>query len=248
MEQSKLLSPSAVADLKREELLPVLEQAEEVYQQMCDDTAELSSVNSRLTETRNAYDAILNQVSAKTRRLWTIIGWVVGIFSWGFLLIPWYFLRKGAYEKDRERNRTVNEQEAQSYYQANIAPLMETRDAIQTRLRALEPSVAWAKDIVTPEIFEMGAVQELLRLVENRRADTLKEALNLFDSNQYRARMESMQEDMLANSDVAAAEAAKQTLLLKQTEKSARETAAASKRTAVNTRRIYTEQRRQNKK
>ena len=27
MEQSKLLSPSAVADLKREELLPVLEQA-----------------------------------------------------------------------------------------------------------------------------------------------------------------------------------------------------------------------------
>ena len=247
MENAELIAPSEVAELHRESLLPVLNQVEEIYKALNDLENRRALANYHFKINKEKYEEILNQVSAKTRRLWTIIGWIAALCSCGVLLIPWYFLRKSAYEKDRERNRAANEQAAQNYYAQSIAPLEDEQKDIQEQMKNLEAPIAWARDIVTSEIFNMGATAELRILVEKRRADTLKEALNLFDSNRYRERMESIQKEILANSDATAEETAKQTVLIQETEKSARQTAAASKWTAVNTYRSYKIQKKQYK-
>ena len=44
-------------------------------------------------------------------------------------------------------------------------------------------------------------VGELIDIISSHRADTLKEALNIYDSIKHREKMEDMQEGVLANSD-----------------------------------------------
>ena len=99
--------------------------------------------------------------------------------------------------------------------------------------------IDWAVDIVGEDIFYCRGVGDLINLISTRRADNLKEALNLYDSSKHRERMEEMQAGVLANSDTMAMESAKQTALHHQIEQNTREAATAAKWAAINTHRTY---------
>ena len=117
-------------------------------------------------------------------------------------------------------------------------PLYEKKEQINLELEELKASgkIDWAEDIIGEELFTSNAVSAIYSLIKNRRADSLKEALNLYDESLHRTRMEEMQADIQYAVEVTAAEAIKQTEYTQEIAKNTHEAATAAKATAVHTR------------
>lgn len=74
--------------------------------------------------------------------------------------------------------------------------------------------------------------------VKSKRADSLKEALNLYDSAQHNIRMEGMQAAIQNAAEIQAVETAKQTAYSKEIAKNTHKTATAAQASAYHTRQI----------
>ena len=98
--------------------------------------------------------------------------------------------------------------------------------------------MAEAIDFVGEDLFAYECIEDLYNLIKSRRADNLKEALNLYDDTLHKARMEEMQAAIQNASEIAASESVKQTAYSKEIAKSSHQAATAAKATAYHTRKI----------
>lgn len=70
---------------------------------------------------------------------------------------------------------------------------------------------AWATEVVGEELFYSACIHDLYQLVKSRRADNLKDALNRYDDDQYKARMQGIQQAAQRAAEASAEEAKRQT-------------------------------------
>lgn len=116
-----------------------------------------------------------------------------------------------------------------------MVPIEEELKEIQGELDDLYGSGAidWVNDVVGEELANIQDVNELVNLVKNRRADTLKEVLNVYDNIRHQTRMEEMQYSIQQAAEATAVETAKQTEQLRVIEKNTHQAASASKAAAA---------------
>lgn len=138
-------------------------------------------------------------------------------------------------KKDLEIHANENEANARAYYTEHVAPLEEKFANTQLQIEEVYNSgeVNWVIDIVGEEFCASDSIGELINLIKGRRADSLKEAINLYDDIKSRERMEEMQMAIKEASEKTAVEAAKQTAQMKTIEKNTHQAATAAKVTAA---------------
>lgn len=138
-------------------------------------------------------------------------------------------------KRDLKIHANENEANAQAYYTEHVTPLQEKLTNIQLQIEKVYTSgeIDRVIDVVGEEFCSSDSISELASLIKGRRADSLKEAINLYDDIKSRERMEEMQMAIKNASEKTAVEAAKQTDHMKNIEKNTHQAATAAKITAA---------------
>lgn len=238
-----------VSRMGREEILNTLTKVGSIAQEI-EECSKNDSILSQQIQQENAKAELLKssatQEAQDKAKKFKIICIVIGLVACaGVVTIPLGIIiiiigiikSKKDIEEDIKSHKVENEAAAQQYIEQHVAPLVEQRNEIRSKLGELYSSgkIEWAVDVVGKDMFNTQCIGELYNLIKGRRADNLKEALNLFDNNQYKDRMEGMQRAIQNASEIAAVESAKQTEHLKDISKDAHQAATAAKIAAVNT-------------
>lgn len=189
----------------------------------------------------------------KNSKLWTgplilmIISLIIGlvippILLFGVIIgLIWHSFKVKKYKRSYLlEHETENNQNAEAYIAEHVAPLENELVEIDNKIVYLYDSgkVAEAIDFVGEDLFAYECIEDLYNLIKSRRADNLKEALNLYDDTLHKARMEEMQAAIQNASEIAASESVKQTAYSKEIAKSSHQAATAAKATAYHTRKI----------
>lgn len=204
----------------------------------------VSQINQRKREAEN-----LRGYVPKNNSLWTgpVILMVVSAMT--LLLLPlgvvigliWYGIKAKKYKENYLlEHQEENNNNAEKYIAENVVPLQNQLADTDNRISYLYESgkVDEAVDFVGEDLFTYGCIEDLYNIIKSRKADNLKEALNLYDDAMHKARMEEMQAAIQNASEIAATEAVKQTQYSKDIAKSSHQAATAAKATAYHTRQV----------
>ena len=231
----------------REETLKNLVEAGKTAKILEDLTSERENLIYKIAVSKSKVEEIRSQVSVEAKKkMWTlpIVVCVLFIWFWGIGLILAVILyiarKKKIVAKDLELHKEENERKEQAYIEENVEPLETRKNEVDENLTELKTSgkIEWAIDYVGKDMFEYQKIAELYNLVKSKRADSLKEALNLYDSAQHNIRMEDMQAAIQNAAEIQAVEAAKQTAYSKEIAKNTHKTATAAQASAYHTRQI----------
>ena len=155
--------------------------------------------------------------------LWGIGALVVGFFVQG-LIDDLLYKNKRAVEKEELLNNKMPPlQERQQTAEEKIDEYRETEDF----------QFAFRSNYIPEKYNTLETVTELLGYLEDGRADTKKEAFNLYESVQHEKRMEEMQKSIQNATEATAIEAAKQTSKMNDIERNTHSAATAAKINAV---------------
>lgn len=229
-----------LSSMGREETLNLLAEVKQIISALEEYTEKIEAIDLKLSENEKKANELRNHVSGGTYALICLISFGIAIVGACFLSI-FGFIIFGVIgfaivctimsEDYLKKHKAENDAAADEFLRNNSDPLLPQRDELHSELENLKESgsLDWALDIVGEEMFSSSAVEEVYGLIKGRRADNLKEALNLYDSTKYRERMEAMQSAIKDASEIAAAEAVKQTSTMTEIEKSSHQAANAAK-------------------
>ena len=154
----------------------------------------------------------------------SIIIWIQGVpfiaSAVGFIILCVIIFSIDSYTLEKKRKL-----KAQTYYEDNMPPIEQKLSMLDQEIKnAWQTDEAKRMDELIPDDYQSSyAVQYFLKVIENRRADSLKEAFNLFEEYKHQQKMEEFQQ---AQVSIAA-----QTLeTQKETRDAARDTAHYSKK------------------
>ena len=222
----------------------------ETYEELI---SERDTVSQNIKTEKEKAEELRTVVSVRAKVIkWIAIlsSFLIWMFSFVFgivvTIVIWIVMNKTVIKKDLIKHEEENNANADRYLQDVVVPLETRLQEINTELKELRASgkIEWAKDIVGDNMFNSQCIVDLYDLIKNRRADSLKEALNLYDDIQYKARMEASQAAIQNAAEVAAAESVKQTAYSKEAAKNTHQTATAAKASAYHTRQIQRNTRR----
>lgn len=242
-----------VNTMNREQTMQTLYEVGRIAETYEELTSEQSMVRKNIKIEKDKAEGLRKVVSAGAKALkWIAI--LCSFITWIFLsfyglavtIVVWVAMNKTVIKKDLIKHADENNANADRHLKEVVMPLETRLQEINAELEELRTSgkIEWAKDIVGDNMFYSQCIGDLYDLIKNRRADSLKEALNLYDDNQYKARMEASQAAIQNATEVAAAESVKQTAYAKETAKNTHQTATATKATAYHTRQIQRNTRR----
>lgn len=238
-----------VALLDRNELMDVLDEMRQYTLTMDRFADQILDANAQIEVEKKKAQEIREQISD-----WVVwgtlgVGVVSGIICLFFL--SWFGIIAGIFfavfswkqiffPLDKTLNQKKRDEEATQYLVNAIRPLNARIRELDEKIFAVKTSKAgrWAIDVVGEELFNTESLTELIAIVKSRRADTLKEVLNKYDSSLHTSKMEEMQRAIQNASEMTAEEAAMQTVYARETAKSAHQTATASMASAYHTRQI----------
>ena len=249
----KTYGVAEINTMDREQLMQVLYEigrTVETYEEL---TSERGTVKREIKTEKEKAEELRKAVSARAKAIkWIAI--LCSFITWAFLsfygivvtIVVWIAMNKIVIKRDLMEHADINNANADRYLKEVVMPLETRLQEINAELEELQASgkIEGAKNIVGENMFFSQCIGDLYDLVKNRRADSLKEALNLYDDIQYKARMEASQTAIRNATEISAAESVKQTAYAKETAKSAHQTATAAKATAYHTRRIQKNTRR----
>lgn len=137
--------------------------------------------------------------------LCTVPVWMIPPVGVPLTIIVWIIMNKTVIKKDLAEHEAENNANVENYLKEHVAPLEAREQELTDKIEALHTSgkLDWARDIVGAELFNAQSIGEIYDLLKNRRADNLKEALNLYDDNQHKARMEASQAAIQNATEVA---------------------------------------------
>lgn len=205
--------------MEREELIAKLTQA-------CDLMLEVEKLGDQINEIQGKTSAWQAQqqaeIEALKKKAWVgaLIGGAIGIVNFSFLItapVGYFIAKLWVIPKRMKKRQTKLEEEVKQREQEDevkIAPLREqTQKLFESKGHVLEG---------LPEDYCYSMALEYMKnAVANLKADNLKEAVNLYDTQLHHWKMEAMQADIL--------DATKRTAAMQESiEKSARATAIAS--------------------
>lgn len=212
----------SVSGLNRQETMAVLAEVGKIAQNLEDCNAEIISLGEKIKAEQLKADALRSKLSkTASRKVWgiTILAAVIGTFlipvvlTLVFGIIAYFaaFAKIGG--PDLVKHQEENNMAADTYTREHIAPLQTRLDM----LTAIKEDItqngkrAWALEVIGEDLFYSSCIRDLYELVQSRRADNLKEALNKYDDEKYKARMQEMQQAAQRAAEAAAEEAKKQT-------------------------------------
>lgn len=178
----------------REELLNGLDDAVSVIRQ-------LANVQQRLTNVRNEYKSHLPKTKREKRLSWCIfiivsfmiggflhgiIGWILGDFVYIGGFVAGFFIRKKYYEYKNEKIDQEN-QVIKGKEQAVLADLQKVQAVYREKVGYWYPANYCSVD----------AVEFFRDVISNYRADSLKEAINLYETTLHQRRLENTQKQAL---------------------------------------------------
>ena len=101
-------------------------------------------------------------------------------------------------------------QEAEEYHRSHITPLEQQREEKEKLLSEFmeSPGVVWASNSIGEDYLDFSVLEMFISYLRSGRADNLKEAINLYEEEQHRSRMENMQQATMAAAASTAASAA----------------------------------------
>lgn len=252
-EQNAAVTRTAnVGTLGREETLQRLAEIGKTAKQLEELSVSKGKIISQISQQKKEAEKIRAYVPPK-KGLWTgpLLLMAVSLVGSLFLFVLvifgviagliWHSASAKKYRKEYlEEHAAENNQNAEAYIAENVVPLEKQLENTERELAELYDSgrVAEAIDFVGEDLFSYGCIEDLYNLIKSRRADSLKEALNLYDDAQHKARMEEMQMAIQNASEVTAAESAKQTAYSQQIAKTSQQAATAARATAYHTRKI----------
>lgn len=252
-EQTFKTAESSVSIMNREETMQTLYEVGKIAETFEELSSEQGLIRQTLKTEKDKAEELRKVVSTKAKAIkWiailcSMITWTL-LFFFGVVvtIIVWIVMNKTVIKKDLIEHEAENNANADRYLKEVVAPLEVKLQENMASLEELHTSgkIEWAKDIVGEEMFYSQCIGDLYDLIKNRRADNLKEALNLYDDIQYKARMEASQVAIQNATEVAAAESVKQTAYAKEMAKNTHQTATAAKATAYHTRQVQKNTRR----
>ena len=130
-----------------------------------------------------ACDAMFPEISSSDNFLWVIIGELVVVF-----FIYWRFIWP---------QRVIN---AENWFKEDTENYTKQVNESDEFIKKWEnaPETVECYSFLTKEYWDSEKIDYLISLVECKRADSLKEAINLYEEIQYRNRMENMQQEQLS--------------------------------------------------
>lgn len=212
----------SVSGLNRQETLELLLEVEKIAKTLEDCDVEITELEGKIQAEQKKAEALRNRLTKPVSRkiyITTIIAAVIGTFIIPILMtvilgVVAYFV---AFKKwgmpDLEEHQEENNIAAETHIREYVIPLQ----ARQKELIAIKEETmyggkrAWALEIIGEDLFYSSCIDDLYNLVKSRRADNLKEALNKYDDEQYKARMQEIQQAAQRAAEASAEEAKKQT-------------------------------------
>lgn len=246
-------SEETVGTMDREQTMQTLYEVGKIAETYEELLSEQSLVRQNIKTEKDKAEELRKVVSmgAKAIKWIAIICSLLTCFFLNFFgvvvtIIVWIAMNKTVIKKDLIKHEAENNANADRHLKEVVMPLETRLQEINAELEELRTSgkIAWAKDVVGEDMFYSQCIGDLYDLIKNRRADSLKEALNLYDDNQYKARIEASQAAIQNATEVAAAESVKQTAYAKETAKNTHQAATAAKATAYHTRQVQRNTRR----
>lgn len=241
-----IVSPDDIVKLDRQGTMDVLIEVGKIAKESEKYDSEILDLKKRIVDEEKKADEIRTQLSGKANTI--ILGVTIGAAIIGTLIIPlilsvvfggiaYLIVHAIVAPKDLREHEAENNANANAYIKENVEPLQNRLDEVFELRDDLNNcgKITWAFDVVGKDLFYSPCINDLYNLIKSRRADSLKEALNKYDDEQYKEHMREMQMAIRNASEVAAAEAVKQTAYSKDIAKSAHQTATASKATAYHT-------------
>ena len=244
-----MVDPDSVSSLDRRSLLTVLDNIKEITLKIDNYYDQIVECSNDIDKAKKHAESIRNEVSRWVYITSIIITIALCIIFSCFMAylgpivgIPCGILiHKNLIKSiDKMKNQKNRDARADKYLSDNLPQLQAKIAEANEGIAAVDasPEGNWAVDIVGSDLFNSESISELIEIVRSRRADTLKEALNKYDSEKHTNRMEEIQRAIQNASELAAIESVKQTAYAKETAESTHQAATAAKATAYHTRRM----------
>lgn len=160
-------------------------------------------------------------------------------FSWGlvviFTILGWIFWGIIIFSLDDTFFEGKKNEIKEKYIEENVVPLQKTLQKYNEELDQLlnNPDTIWAMKMIPEKYFDITVINCFISYLADRRADSYKEVVNLYEEEQHRLRMEELQQSILENAERSARIAEENAETLKRTEASVNSAARAAKISAV---------------
>ena len=116
------------------------------------------------------------------------------------VLLAWGFIGFCAAVYNKSNPSKAQQALANQYRNEHIAPLQQKISDIEAEIAQYMQSdgCRWAGSVLNTKYLDMPIINQLIDFLQCGRADSLKEALNLFEEVAYRNRMQNMQASIMA--------------------------------------------------
>lgn len=233
-----------IADLKR---------IKEIWNVWINMHGEKISIEEAIKKVESEAYQISNKSCGWLLAIWIIIA-VIGFWNLGLLwglgiLIVGYFVQAAIDDLLHKKKR---ETEAEVYLNSKMPPLQEQKEIVEKKIADYQETddflFAFRSNYIAEKYNTVAALTEIIGYLEDGRADSKKEAINLYESVQHELRMEEMQKSIQDATEATAAEATKQTSRLDNIEKNTHQAAQTAKVNAAISYGTYRNTKKVNKK
>lgn len=206
-----------ISIMKRDELIAVLTNIQrklihigELIKKRSEISDEIAKEEEKAEKVYNALSPIMEVFFWVILTVWAIVLFCMGDFSLlgnlFFIVLGGIFLKLVlGFPDELIFNKTKNAKK-KAYRKRHIKPLKISLKECNKKLETIfnEESTIWAIDALQEKYFDINAVTSILAYLVHRRADNYKEALNLYEEELHRYRMEELQQQILYNAEKTA--------------------------------------------
>ena len=245
--EDNLIDLSDLSNYNRDQTLSLLITAQTIITEIYNKQYEIDSASEEVSKHRQKVEDILNH---SDYNVWIPIGVGAGGFVFGeivsgtflgiiFAVVAFYIVARTMHKNYLNAHKEENQRKADEYSREYLEPAVQLEERLKAELSNMLGSVywSWLVDLLPDNMIQLGIVNELVDLVKKRRADSFKEALNLYETIQHENRMEEMQARQANAAEVAATESIKQTAAAAVTAYNTYQTAKNTKQISKNIRR-----------
>ena len=142
-------------------------------------------------------------------------------------------------ENDKARLERLNTSfEAEIDEQKRSLEAEQNKFALEIQGYVMQPEVSWALNALSEDYMDYAIIEQLVKYLQGGRADNLKEAINLFEEELHRGRLENIQREMLETTQASLEATSDVARLSAWTAQHAADIAASSAESAESLRRV----------
>ncbi len=234
-----------ISQMDRGELLNILTDIQQRLINIGEKIKDISDTEQMILKEEKEADKVFDALSPKMSNiaLFSVIGLVVWGFTWAnqnkifgalfFAIAGGWFLSYIYGFIDLLLFSDVKIKKKSEYQNQHVKPLQEKLNKNKDDLEEIlnDVDTVWAMDALQEKYFDINAVNCFLNYITYRRADSYKEAVNLYEEEIHRFKMEELQQMILENAEKTTQMTEQNLQTLKKVEAS---TASATRTARIN--------------